>query len=312
LIRGSKDNPSPFDSVQKDLNELALQLNSVSTAIREGRPVILTGESDKSKVLKDTAARLPPAVGTMLAALAQDSAMLMQGGKRVQLNNEWTSKVLRFCQEAITDRYPFVRASKRDTTLPDFAKLFGPGGLLDSYFTANLQPMVDRSRDKWTWIDGGLGIPDTVLVQLQRAASIRDAFFPNDGKLPGASFELTPVSMDANATQFTLSLGEQVLDYRQGPLRTQAFQWPAPDGAGRARFEFVGLDSSPPAVTESGPWAWFRLLERARLQRTAQPELFNLGFTSGKLSIDLELRAASVRNPFALDDLRAFDCPERL
>ncbi len=312
LVRGTKDSPAPIEGVQKGLAELALHLDSAATAIASGRPILATGEGDQVKAAKEAAARLPPAVGGMLAALAQDSGTLVAGGARARLNNLWTSKILRFCQEAIHDRYPFARSSKRDTTLSDFARVFGPGGLLDTFFTENLQPLVDSSRDRWTWIDGGIGIPDSVLAQFQRAALIRESFFAPGGKLPGVGFELTPIVMDARATQLTLDIGGQVLDYRQGPLKTQAFQWPAPEGSARARFELVGIESSPPAVTESGAWAWFRLLDRSRLQPTDQQELFRVTFASGGLSASLELRAASVRNPFALEELRGFQCPERL
>ena len=207
LVRGTKDRPAPIDGVQKELDALATHLKSVSAAMDSGLPVLPAGGADQVRAAKEAAAQLPPQVGGMIAALAQDSATLVAGGARARLNNLWTSKVLPFCQEAIHDRYPFARGSKRDTTLTDFARLFGPAGLLDTFFSENLQALVDSSRAKWTWVNGGIGIPDSVLAQFQRAALIREAFFAGGGKLPAASFELTPIVMDARATQLTLDLG---------------------------------------------------------------------------------------------------------
>lgn len=312
LVRGTPERPAPIDKAQQGLAQLELYLKSVAAAMVSGRPILATGEGNEIRAAKEAIAQLPGPVSAMVGTLVQDSANLVSGGARARIDSLWTAQVLPFCREAIGERYPFARASRRDTTLADFGRLFGPGGLLDAFFTENLQPLVNSAKSKWTWVDGGIGIPDSVLAQFQRAARIREAFFAAGGKLPSASFELTPIALDARATRITLDIGGQVLDYRQGPLKTQAFQWPAPDGTPRARYEIVGTESNPPAVSETGAWAWFRLLDRARLQPTGQEELFRVVFASGGLAASFELRAASVRNPFALDELRGFQCPERL
>ena len=88
--------------------------------------------------------------------------------------------------------------------------------------------------------------------------------------------------------------------------------WPSPQGIARARIAFVDLNARETGATEDGAWAWFRLLDRARLQATGQEELFRVTFSLGGLSAKFDLRAASVRNPFQLDELRGFSCLERL
>ena len=120
------------------------------------------------------------------------------------------------------------------------------------------------------------------------------------------------MSLDPKATQFILDLGGQVLDYRQGPTKAQTLKWPAPEGLGRVRLSFTGVDGRTPSQTEDGAWAWFRVLDRARLQPTGQPELFHVTFALGGLSAAFDLRAVSVRNAFSLNELRGFTCPERL
>ena len=248
----------------------------------------------------------------LVAALAQDSATLIAGGTRARLNNLWSSQVLPFSREAIGGRYPFERGSRREATLHDFGRLFGPGGLLDTFFSENLSKIADTSRRTWRWAGGGIGIPDAVLTQFQRAATIREAFFGGGGKLPGVTFELTPTRMEASVSQLILDVGGQILDYRHGPPRAQMFQWPSPDGIGRARVVFLGVDGRESSFTEEGAWAWYRVLDRSSLQATGQEELFRLGVSSGGMSASLDLRAASVRNPFQLQELRGFRCPERL
>jgi type VI secretion system protein ImpL len=54
------------------------------------------------------------------------------------------------------------------------------------------------------------------------------------------------------------------------------------------------------------------LLDTAAVRSTSQDELFIVTFRGGGLWARLELRAASIRNPFKLNALREFQCPARL
>ncbi len=312
LVKAEGEQPAPIDRVQQQLAQLQLHLSSIASAQLSGRSILAAGEGKEVQEIKQAAAQLPGPVAGLVASLAQDSETLIAGGARAELNKQWTSKILPFCREAIGDRYPLSKGSRRDTTLQDFGRLFGPGGLLDSFFADHLAAIADTSGRTWRWAGSGIGIPNAVLAQFQRAAVIREAFFGGGGKLPAVAFELTPTSLDARATQFTLDLGGQILDYRHGPIRSQSMTWPSPEGIGRARIAFVDLNARETGATEDGAWAWFRLLDRARLQPTGQEELFRVSFSLGGLSAKFDLRAASVRNPFQLDELRGFSCPERL
>jgi type VI secretion system protein ImpL len=78
------------------------------------------------------------------------------------------------------------------------------------------------------------------------------------------------------------------------------------------RLVFTDSSGGGPSLTEEGPWAWFRVLDRSQLRATNQQELFRLTFSLAGMSAQFELRAISVRNPFKLDELRGFLCPGRL
>ena len=312
LLRTKGDQPAALDKALQSVSQLGVHLRSVAAAAASGKGTLAAGTGAEVQAAKQAAAAQPPVVAGLLGTLAQDSADLVAGGARSHLNNLWTADLLPFCREAIQGRYPFDQGSTRDTTLADFGRLFGPGGLIDGFFKENLAPLVDSSRRPWRWINAELGIPTTVLAQFQRAGVIREAFFAGGGKTPAVEFELTPTNLDSRATQFTLDLGGQVLDYRQGPRKPQTLKWPAPEGLGRVRLTFTGVDGKTPGQTEEGPWAWFRVLDRARLQATGQPELFRLTFALSGFSASFDLRATSVRNPFDLKELRGFTCLERL
>ncbi|WP_295398791.1 type VI secretion system membrane subunit TssM [uncultured Thiocystis sp.] len=312
LVRTNEQGQAPIDQVLASLSKLELHLSSVAAAVVSGRDLLIAGEAPETQEIKALARKLPAPLSGWVDTLAQDSANLAAGGMRAQLNSLWTAEVLPFCREAINDRYPFTQGSARETTLFDFGRLFGPEGMIDAFFKKNLAPIANTSRPQWRWIDANIGIPDAALAQFQRAAVIREAFFTGGGKTPAVEFELQPQIMDARVTQFILDLGGQILDYRQGPPRSQRLQWPAPDGPARVRLVFADETGSGPSLTEEGPWAWFRVLDRSSLKSTSQPEKFQVTFSLAGLSARFELRAVSVRNPFKLGELRAFRCPERL
>lgn len=311
LVRTDDQGQAPLDAALMTLGKLQLTLNAIAAAKASGHTQLAAGQTAGIQEAQTLAAQLPGPLSQVVGTLAQDSANLVANGLRSQLNNLWTAEILPLCREAIYDRYPFARESEAETTLIDFVQLFGPGGLLDTFFKEHLSQFVDTTHATWRWTDPNLGIPAPVLAQFQRAAAIRDAFFGKN-PLPAIEFELKPVRMDARATQFILDLGGQLLDYRQGPPRSQRLKWPAADGAEWVRLSFADITGNSPSVTEEGSWAWFRILERAGLRPTRQPERFQVDFALGDLSAQFELRALSVRNPFRLDAVRAFRCPERL
>jgi type VI secretion system protein ImpL len=312
LVTAAEGRAAPVDKALDALAQMHLQLKSVGTAASTGRGVLAAGESAEIAQLKQVAGELPDPVSQVLATLAQDSADIVSGGMRAQLNRIWTAEVLPFCREAIHDRYPFERGSSRETTLHDFGRLLGPDGLMDAFFKENLSQLADTSGARWRWIGTGIGISDDVLAQFQRATVIREAFFLGGGKLPAVEFELEPVSLDVRVRQFILDLGGQIIDYRQGPPTPYRLQWPSPQAPGRVRMVFVDNQEARPTVTHNGPWAWFRLLDSANMRSTRQPELFKVGFSLAGYSAQFDLRAVSVRNPFKLDELRGFRCPDRL
>jgi len=78
------------------------------------------------------------------------------------------------------------------------------------------------------------------------------------------------------------------------------------------RLVFEDTAGNRPGVTETGPWAWFRVLDKATVEPTAVRDRFKVTFSLGGHSASYELQASSVRNPFKLEALEAFRCPERL
>ncbi len=201
-------------------------------------------------------------------------------------------------------------------TLDDFARLFAKGGLIDNFFATNLRPFVDEAKNPWAWqkVDNvDLGIPAATLLQFQRAAAIRDSMFPGGGTKPGVSFEIVPVDLDAKSTQVVVEIDGQTISYDHGPPRAVKMQWPGPSGVGQARVSFQPqVPGESTTIEKDGVWALFRLLQESHLKQSTGSDRFTVTFATGTRSASFEIRANSVVNPFASNQLELFRCPPNL
>jgi type VI secretion system protein ImpL len=251
---------------------------------------------------------------TILQTLSDAAAKMIGLGMKANISGE-LSQLSAFCNKAINGRYPFVRSASRDVTQDDFARLFAPGGEFDRFFQAKLLPIVDTSKQPWTYRQiGDTRNSDTsgALAQFRRAQTIRDVFF-RAGSVPSLRLEFKPVEMDTSITQFILDVDGQIVKYAHGPQVPQPVQWPGPRGSNQVR-----LQITPPPVGSGGlgpfegPWALFRMFDRVRIAPSGQPEKFIATFMIDGRKARFEVLTSSVENPFRLRDLEQFRCPNAL
>jgi type VI secretion system protein ImpL len=307
----------PINRIMTLLSELYGQLSVVGDSQQtgtQGMSGVGSGLSNTAQRLQTEAARQPEPVKTWLLGLARNSQMVAIGSQREKINSSWTASIGPQCRKALNNRYPFNKNSLSEVTIDDFGRVFAPGGLLDIFFQEHLKPLVDTSQNPWRWRsveDAMLGSSDKVLLQFQRAAVIRDAFFQFGGQRPQVHFSLKPVYLDALTTRFVLDIDGQKMEYRHGPTRVINAQWPGPSGSSRARTVFETKGGAHKVMSDDGPWAWFRLLDQARVEITT-PDRFLVTFKAGEHETRYEIRANSVINPFVMKELQEFQCPEVL
>jgi type VI secretion system protein ImpL len=208
--------------------------------------------------------------------------------------------------------YPLDPNSQTDATMEDFGKFFGVNGIVDSYFETHLADLVDTTGRRWRTRPGApFQLSADALGQFQRAAIIRDAYFPNGGNTPSIQFELKPIRMDVSISTFLLSVDGETVFWDHGPVDVSRLEWPGPQGPKQ-----VSIRLEPPSASgvsgmrEDGPWALLRILDRAaQIEGTEQPGRYLVTFDIGGRQAQWELRASSARNPFRLPALVEFRCP---
>jgi len=223
--------------------------------------------------------------------------------------------IAEFCNRAIAGRYPLVPSSTRDVLPEDFGQMFAPGGMMDDFFQKRLAALVDTSTKPWSYKPVGeqAGVSAAALAQFERAAKIRDVFFRGGGRTPSMRLDFQPRELDDTITQFILDVDGQLVKYAHGPAVPMAVQWPGPKGSNQVRVQIAPPSSTGTSgFTTDGPWALFRMLDKAQMERGTGPEKFLATFSVDNRRARFEVTANSVQHPIRLSELQAFSCPEGL
>ncbi len=317
LVTAEGDEKPELEFLIADLEDLHGRLLDMSESYdpdAEAKKAIQGGK-DPTQKLHRHASRLPTPIRGWIFALSERGKATVLGRAKVELSSLWATEVLPFCKKAIDGRYPFMRNARRTATLGDFSRFFAPGQKFDKFFQAHIERFVDTTRSPWRWRTVGrqeIGMSDASLAQFERASRIRDAFFADGGALPSVRFTVKPVHLDSSSLKFLLDLDGQQMIYRHGPTRPVSMQWPAPGGVGRVRALFEDVSGQSLTISKEGDWAWFRLLDSARLRVGDSPDRLFATFGKGGHSARVEIRANSVINPFLLPELAKFRCPANL
>jgi type VI secretion system protein ImpL len=263
--------------------------------------------------LRTSAARMPSPFSDLMKKVASEVDAEVTGASVAQLSQAFNGQVTQACQQVIEGRYPFTPTSDRDVPLPDFARLFAPGALFDHFFSQNLASLVDTSQPQWTWRQDNAvtrSLSTATLRQFQRAAEIRDAFFPNGGNAPSISFTVMPTSV-TGAESVVLKINATTIESQPTGNTPTTVEWPGPDPDNHSAVAFKASTFSDVSLIERrGPWAFYHLLDAATKQ--SRGDGFVATFTQKDKSASYEFAANSINNPLLLPALRDFRCPAGL
>ncbi|NLS07983.1 type VI secretion system membrane subunit TssM [Rhizobium sp. P32RR-XVIII] len=298
-----------INMLQQELAQLGPDASNV--------PATLQGSGDPVQLLLAESQRQPPPLARWLQQIADSGRSMITGSVQHAAAAAFSAAdgPSKLCGTVVTRQFPFS-SSNEDAPLDDFARLFGPAGVLDTYFQRQIKPFVNMKGAAWQLQPlGGVAPPvsQATLALFQRAAAIRDAFFPAGGE-PRIRFDITPQPPHDGDEPATLTLGGRTINTSDGAAGQASLTWPGADGLNPARVTFgqagdvVAVDAGG-SIGASGPWALFRLLRQARISPSGRPQEFTVTFRSGTHEARFTLRAGSSRNPFSRNLLRDFRCP---
>jgi len=315
LVDPSTASPA-ITQIQRMITDLYSQLSAIEPESGLSESPFSTSASPREDVfhaLRTEAARNPDPVRRWMRQIAANAQSVALGNAGERINEIYKTSVAPICKQLLENRFPFSPASSREINVYDFGKLFGESGLLDAFFAEYLAPFVDSAATPWRWREtakNNLGVSDASLEQFERANVIRQAFFPQGGKLPVVRFSLIPRQLDPRASQVILTFGGQVFTFeavRPGPVDGE---WPGRQITNQMTMTVVDLDGKRFEQDRTGQWAFYRLVNPASLR--AGTDRFRTAISVQGFQLTFDIQAFSAKNPFGMSDIKRFRCPNNL
>ncbi len=310
----------PIDALLQNLSEinhnLAIAATNPSQAAAANNALVQSVAS-----LRANASRFPAPFEAMVRAAANDFEGDATGVTINNIQQALAEQVTRICQQIVPNRYPFVRGSDREIPIADFARLFAPSGIIDKFVQQHVAHYIDTSKKQWTWrVDSRIArsLSPATLRELQRAAEIKEAFFPTGGTLPSFTMTVTPLTLSGDAANARLEInGTPVNTQQQGVNAPANVQWPGGGiprssitlgGGGGGGFFGGGFFSQAPTVfARDGAWSFFRMLDAGAVLPRGDNVVAT--FSVGGKEVSYQFNVGSLMNPLILPALREFRCP---
>jgi len=303
----------PVDSVIANFNEVYKSLVLAAASSTQAEMATANLQLQIAN-LKTSVSRLPKEPARMVSAAIDDLEGDAANSSIAQLNQMLASSVTRDCQRVVSNRYPFNRRSGRDVPMADFSRLFAPNGVFDRFFSQNLAQLADLSDRTWRWNEDsrmGRDLSKSALRNFQRAAEIRDAFFPSGGSQPGIGLTISQYALHGEVESALLSVNGQVMQTQQVGNSPINVDWPGSTQSGSVSInlspEIPGRSSS---ITINGPWSLMRLVDAGKPQRKG--DVLRVRYPIGGRYVSYNVQVASVSNPFFMRALSDFKCPTGL
>lgn len=305
-----------LDNIQKNLRELNIYLTKLDRGdqLKYSIKDQISGKSKPSFIrqLEFQSRDLPYPFNSWLLDISRDTSNITKNSANRHLNEIWKSKVLREYNAAIVGRYPFSPQADKEVNMKDFARFFGPGGTIDSFFNSYVAPSVDISSSPWKF-EKDIGISSETLKMFEHAYQIQTAFFDGGSNTPRIEFGLRTFKLDKAVSSLMIEIDGQSMTYRHGPLKVTNFIWPGASGQSKTRVVFTPPNGGRSInTTYQGEWSLYRMLDELSEKRSQTRNDLELHFSIMGNNAKVELLPKSIRHPFWNTSVEKFSCPTRL
>jgi type VI secretion system protein ImpL len=306
--------PSPIDGALQALGALGDSAVAARTAAGMGDPVLQRSRAasamEATARLDQVSAALPPVLGGMFTGFVRASTTQLNRSVNQNIQTQYAGQLRNECKAIVGQGYPFT-AGERQVSIDDFSRLFRPGGLLDQFSQTNLAGMIDTSKPGWTLTQAGrsLGLKVESVRQLERADTIRRAFFQPGDIRPNVRFAMEPTEIEG-APSVALNIDGTPASFDAANRRSMELRWPG--SAPGASVSFQSPGAAPSVRTWTGDWAFVRMISEGGVVN-AGPRSVSFKTTAGTGTAGFSLRLLNTDgNPFLLNELKSFKCPDSL
>ena len=312
--------------LQQFVNEIALSPDPSKKSFEVAQARFASGSVTPITLLRSHANTTPQPLKRWLDSLSQEVWKVILRSAHQHINTEWRTRIHQPYNQGLAGRYPMNRDSKNELALLDFSEFFKPTGTFDTFFITYMKPFIDTGGG---WSNRGvdnfsMGFSGEAISQAKRAQFIKTVFYSANPGVPSVTLQFRPYRMEKSDARFTLEIGDKRISYNHGPKFWNPLKWSGEDENKRVRLLFEDLTESVHSTTYEGPWALLRMMDKAGLQKTSQPNVYIANFTvyedagdgsdkkSNAHKVQYEVKTESVNSPLEPNLLGAFRCPESI
>ena len=266
--------------------------------------------------LRIIAEKSPEPIKSWLNKISNDTWHFLMDDASLYINTAWQDQVMRFYHADIANRYPFTPASNNDIDLQRFTIFFGNPGLIYTFYSTHLQPLVDTSAPEWKWKSADnvkLPFSDDALRQIQQALRINHTFFPNRDNKLYVQFAIEPAKLGKSIKQIQLNINDrQIVDKDNDVHSPHVITWPNNTTKSKMTSVQVTLDTKEVVNRQyPGDWGWFRLVNQSFESMVSHKQTL-LNLSVNNVPIKYYLYTEGQVNPFLSLNLQHFNLPEKL
>ncbi|PJD90576.1 MAG: type VI secretion protein IcmF [Legionella sp.] len=305
---------SNMKQLSTTIRELEKFTNTLSLVSDQGKTAF---SLTKARFQKDTltnpiselyaqSQQFPEPLSAWINQIANDMWFTLISDTRTYINHRWQTLIYKDYKSHIANRYPLDSQRTTDLTLTDFNRFFAPHGMLNQFAEEYLKPFLDTSKPQWQRKElnhSMVPISDETINELMRANVITHMFFPNREAHSHIEFSLQKINLDPVVSELQLTIGTTDLMDNQTNDSYTEFQWPQ----GNARLIVRSIEGKQFELSESGTWAFFKLLQKVNVLVDEQDSsnlqiLFEINGNSGRYL----LKTQNQVNPFIPGILSGF------
>jgi type VI secretion system protein ImpL len=286
------------------------QLSLVNGAMISGQ--VMPGYDAFARLRAQAATQPEPLRGIVLDLVDSGSSADISGSRAI-INQDAAGAAHPFCNQGLATRYPLNRSAQEDVGVQDFERLFGPQGVMASYFKEHLASYVDTSTSPWRAKrpDGNRGLVNPDVLRAYEAASrIGAAMLDDQGNLR-VSTMVRVIDMDPQIGEIQIDFGSASIRYAHGSVANKRIDWTSHgvDGQLYIRVSVKTVDGRSNVKQFDGPWALFRFFDAGRAEGSEASRRETV-YQTMLGSVRLEWQALTTPAPLWSNLLQSFSCPK--
>ena len=210
------------------------------------------------------------------------------------LTQEWVDFVKNEFDDTYRSRFPFTN-TKAEISAGDFAHLFAPKGVLDSFFEKYLSPFLRKTRGGYRWRHEVIRFNSDIIQFYDLASSIRDGMFKGESSDLLSEFlvGIDYISPSIGRVEFESSNSKYA--YSHGPFISREFKWSAGQDLSHATLTIYDRDKRATEwCRRQGKWSLFRLFAASDI-RSKRRDIDVVHFEKEDLVVDLTIQGENHR-----------------